>query len=119
MSNIDKDRRNRSGTGYKTTGAGSFGTLNVSSEMTIGGLKGDTGWSGITNIASGDSSVVVSASAVTSGYPIHTGLNLTTVASHKALSTSVSTVVNGVSFVLEVDEAVVDTQEVYYTIIGG
>jgi len=83
----------------------------------LAALLGDSGWSGTTDIASGDSSVVVSASQVTSGASIMTGLAQTPVASHQPLVTSVNSIVDNTSMVLQVNEAVVDSQQVYYVII--
>lgn len=116
---IEKDRRNRSGTGYKTTGAGSFGTIDVSSIATIAKPHGAAAWRGVTTIVSGDSTVVISASAATSGYPILLALGQTSVASHRDLVLSVSSLVDGISFLAEASGAVVDSQEICYTIIGG
>lgn len=116
MSNIDKDRRNRSGTGYKTTGAGSFGTINVSSVFTVAALTGASAFRGVTTIASGDTTVVVSASQINSGYVLATGLGQTTVASHFDLVTSVSSVTAGIMTV-QVQNATVAGQEVWYLII--
>ena len=80
-------------------------------------LRGNDRWSGITNIASGDSSVVVSATQIASGNVIMTGLGITSVATHQTLDTSVNSVVTGTSMVLQVHRATVDTQQVWYTII--
>lgn len=80
-------------------------------------LRGHDRWTGITNIASGDSSVVVSATQISSGNVIMTGLGITSVATHQTLDTSVNSVVTGTSMVLQVHRATVDTQQVWYTII--
>jgi hypothetical protein len=117
MSNIDKDRRNRSGTGYKTTGAGSFGTINVSSLFTATAFGGGATWRGITSIASGDSTVTVSATQISSGYVLATGLGASDVGSHRDLVTSVDSVVDGVSMSVVVQNATVDSQEVWYIVI--
>lgn len=80
-------------------------------------LRGHNRWSGVTAIASGDSSVVVSATQISSGNVIMTGLGITSVATHQTLDTSVNSVVTGTSMVLQVHRATVDTQQVWYTII--
>ena len=80
-------------------------------------MAGRSTWTGIADIASGDSSVVVTATQITSGAAIITGLGMTSVASHQPLVTSVNSVVNNTSMVLQVNNPVVDNQQVYYTII--
>jgi hypothetical protein len=73
---------------------------------------------GVTTIASGDSSVDITSTLATSGQVIKVGLGLTTVASHADLITSVSSISSGASFVLTVNNAVVDTQEVNWIILS-
>lgn len=82
-------------------------------------LRGHARWEGITTIASGDSSVVVSATQIASGNVIMTGLGITSVATHQTLNTSVNSVVTGTSMVLQVHRATVNTQQVWYTIINN
>lgn len=86
-------------------------------KVTFPGIVGQSGWSGITDILSGDAIIVVSASQVKSGAAIHTGLGLTTVTSHRPLITSVDSIVNNTSFIIVVNNAVVDSQQVVFTII--
>ena len=74
-------------------------------------------FTGIANVSSGDASVVVSATQVKSGQSIHTGLGITSVASHRARQTSANSVVSNTSFIIVLDEATVDTQQVVYTIV--
>lgn len=85
----------------------------------LSAVRGHARWEGITNIASGDPSIVVSATQIASGNVIMTGLGITSVVSHEPLVTSVDSLVTGVSMVLKVNEAVVDTQQVWYTIINN
>ena len=118
MSNIDKDRRNRSGTGYKTTGAGSFGTVNVSSLFTMAAMAGASAFRGITSIASGDASVTVSATQISSGRVLATGVGATSVASHRDLVTTVDSVVDGISMSVVVQNAVVSGLEVWYLVVN-
>lgn len=73
---------------------------------------------GVTAIASGDSSVDITSTLAASGQVIQVSLGLTTVASHNDLITSVSSISSGASFVLTVNNAVVDTQEVNWLIIS-
>ena len=80
-------------------------------------LKGKAKWSGTTDIASGDSSVVISATQIVSGAAIMTGLGLTSVASHQPRVCSVNSIVANTSMVLQVDAALVEPQQVWYTII--
>lgn len=82
------------------------------------GIVGRATWAGITNVVSGATSVVVSASAVKSGVAILHNLGVTTVASHRALTLSVNSIVDNTSFCLVTNNATVDTQSVVFTIIG-
>lgn len=95
MSNVDKNRRN----------------------FNAARLSGASRWRGVTTIASGDSSVVVSATQISSGRVHMTGLGITSVASHYDLITSVNSLVTGTSMVLQVDKATVNSQEVWFTIL--
>ena len=87
----------------------------------LGGLGGVPEWRGVTTISSGDTSVTVSRAALTanSGFPIMHGLGATSVASHRDLVTSVDSIVDGTSFEVVVNNAVVDDQEVTYLIVGS
>lgn len=85
--------------------------------LSVPGVVGQTRWSGITNIVSGSSSVVVSASQVKSGAAILTGLGRVTVASLRAVNVSVNSVVDNTSFCIVGDRATTDTLEVCYTVI--
>ena len=77
---------------------------------------------GIATVASGDSSVTVSAANLTcsSGYPILLSLGVTTVASHRHLSPSVNSIVDDTSFEIVLHEATSGGgQEIVFDIIGG
>ena len=80
-------------------------------------LLGASRWCGTTDIASGDSSAVVSATQIESGATIMTGLGITSTATHQNLITSVNSLVTGTSMVLQTQQATVASQQVYYTII--
>ena len=82
------------------------------------GLVGQSRWAGTTDIASGDSNVIITAAQVKSGSVIMHNLGVTTVASHRDLITSSNSVTDNTSFILNVQNAVVDTQQVVYTIIN-
>lgn len=82
------------------------------------GLVGQSRWTGTTNIASGDSNVIITAAQVKSGDIILHNLGVTTVASHRDLITSPNSITDDTSFILNVQNAVIDTQEVVYTIIN-
>lgn len=82
------------------------------------GLVGQSRWVGTTDIASGDSNVIIAASQVKSGDVILHGLGVTTVGSHRDLITSPNSITDNTSFILNVQNAVVDTQQVVYTIIN-
>lgn len=82
------------------------------------GLVGQSRWAGTTDIASGDSNVIISASQVKSGDMILCNLGITSVASHRDLITSPNSITDDTSFILNVHNAVVDTQQVVYTIIN-
>ena len=68
-------------------------------------------------IASGDSSIVVSATQIESGANIMTGLGITSVATHQTLNTSVNSVVTNTSMVLQVHRATIGAQQVWWTVI--
>lgn len=95
MSNVTKKRRN----------------------LNCARLSGASRWRGVTTIASGDSSIVVSATQIASGRVHATGLGITSVASHQDLVTSINSLVTGTSMVLQVQNAVIDSQEVWYIIL--
>jgi len=86
--------------------------------LDVPGLVGRTGWAGTTDIASGDTEVVVTASQVQSGAGLMLGLGITTVASHRDMVVSINSVVDNTSFVVVADKATVDTQPVNYILIG-
>ena len=79
-------------------------------------LLADSRWAGITNIASGDTTVVVSATSVKSGQNIMTGLGITPIGSHTDLVTSPNSVVTNTSMVIQVQNAVVGTQPVWWMV---
>lgn len=81
------------------------------------GILRRPGWSGITNILSGDSSVVVEANQVSSGCNIHVNLGLTTVASHRSLIISTNSIADDSSFIIVTNVAVIDTQQVVFMIL--
>jgi len=83
----------------------------------IHGIKGASKWRGITTITSGTSIIAVTATAAASGYPVLTGLNATSVASHRDIVLSVNSVVVNTSFCIVADKATVNSQEVYYVIV--
>lgn len=85
--------------------------------LQIHGMKALSNFAGVTNIASGDTSVVVNSTLCKSGNVIQTGLGVVSVASHQPLQTSVNSVVEGQSMVLQVNEATVASQQVTYMII--
>ena len=115
---IEKFRRRIAAKGgLQTLAASSIANINVSSQAIIGSAKGNDRWRGITNIASGDALVVVSASMITSGYPILVSLGRATVASHRNLCISVNSVVDGKSCVIVSNLATVASQEVCYIVI--
>ena len=76
-------------------------------------------FSGVTNIVSGSSTVVVSASQIASGAAIMLSLGLTTVASHLDLVLSCNSLVTKTSMVVQSNLATVDSQQICYTIHGG
>ena len=81
-------------------------------------LRGkSTRWTGITNVLSGTSTIVVSATQIKSGAAIMTGLGITSVASHRGLIVSVNSLVANTSMVIQTNIATVDSQQVYYTVI--
>lgn len=87
------------------------------SKGVINALQGTARWRGVTTIASGDSTVVVSATQVKSGVAVPlTSLGQTSVGSHVDLITSVSTIVDNTSFIIDVNLATVAGQEVVYLI---
>lgn len=80
-------------------------------------IKGKSKWTGVTNIVSGASIVVVSANQISSGQANMIGLGVTTVTSHRGRILSVNSVVENTSFVVVSDAAMVDTQQIVYTLI--
>lgn len=68
-SNVEKFRRVTKTPGLIVSQTVSLGTLNTNSSMTIGGgvLTGNASFRGFTSIASGDATVTISASAISSG----------------------------------------------------
>ena len=80
-------------------------------------IHGDPRWSGIVDVASGDTTAVVSATQVKSGQNIMVGLGITSVGSHVDLVCSPNSVVTNTSFVAQVNLAVVGTQQLWWTII--
>lgn len=81
------------------------------------GILGKSRWAGITDIVSGDTSVVVSATAIESGAVIMTGLGITSTATHQNLITSVNSLVTNTSMVLQTQQATVAGQPVWYAVI--
>ena len=109
--------------GYVGTATTSLAALNISSDTTIQkatlttGPVGAARWAGFTSIASGDTSVVVSNANldVKSGFPVVvTGISNT--ASHVDLITSVLSIVDGTSFTIQVQNAVILAFDVAYII---
>ena len=99
----------------------SLATVNVASTLTMQAAvittapDGASRWTGYTTIASGDSSVVVSAADVKSGFAvIATGISNT--ASHIDLNVSVQSVVDNTSFTILVQNAVIVDFDVAYII---
>ncbi len=81
------------------------------------GIKGKSSWVGVTNIVSGASTVIVSASNISSGMGNIVNLGNTSVGSHRDMVLSVQSVSERVSFMIVADKATVDTQQVVYTLI--
>ena len=107
--------------GFMSTRTSSLNTVNVASILTVQNAvittapDGASRWTGFTSIASGDSSVVVSAADVASGFPVIAG-GITTVASHIDLVVSVTSVVDNTSFTIQVQNAVISAFDVAYII---
>lgn len=80
-------------------------------------LQGDARWAGIVNVASGDTTAVVSATQVKSGQNIMVGLGITSIGSHADLICSPNSVVTNTSFVAQVNLAVVIPQQLWWMII--
>ena len=80
-------------------------------------IKGKSKWTGVSNVVSGGTFVVVSANQISSGQANLLGLGVTTVASHRDIGLSVNSIVENTSFMIVTDKATVDTQQVVYTLI--
>jgi hypothetical protein len=86
--------------------------LKVSGETQVKSL-----YQGITAIASGDTTKVVSTTGVNSASRIFLGLMPTVIASHKDLRTSVLSITENTSFTVQVDKATSDSQNVSWWVI--
>ena len=80
-------------------------------------IHGDPRFCGIVDVASGDTTAVVSATQVKSGQNIMVGLGITSVGSHADLVCSPNSVVTNTSFVAQVNLAVVVPQQLWWMII--
>ena len=81
-------------------------------------ITGASAFRGVSNIASGDSVVSVAATAATSGAVFSLNLGQTSVASHRALTLSVNSVVDGTGFVIVANNATVNTQQICWFIVN-
>lgn len=81
------------------------------------GIKGKSAWVGVTNILSGNSTIIVSATNISSGMGNIVNLGNTSVGSHRDMVLSVQSVSERVSFMIVADKATVDTQQVVYTLL--
>jgi hypothetical protein len=116
---IEKIRRRMVGKGgFETSEAGSFATIDVTSEATIASLKGTTAWRGTATIPLSGTSVTVSATTVTAANPPLVGLGNTTNATNRGLSVSVNSIVEETSFMIVTNAATAAAQEVVFVIIG-
>lgn len=112
--NSNRSYRVEVGVGYKTLGAGSFGTISVSSAM-----YGGSNVRGTAVIDTTSSGVVVLTTLVSTTSTINHCIGLTTVASHRLLSTSVGSIVENTSFFVMVSSPVGAALNVDWMVINA
>ena len=94
-----------------------MGTKKEIQKFAPAALLGNGRWCGIADVASGDSGAAVLSTQVKSGDTVLVNLGLTTVASHRDLVCSVNSIVDNTSFMAVVHNAVIQSQQLVYTII--
>lgn len=96
-----------------------MGIEKIRRKLSAPGINKRESWSGITDIVSGASTIVVSASQILSGAAILCTLGLTTVASHRDIVVSVNSLVSNTSMVIVANKATVGSQQICYIVFGN
>ena len=94
-----------------------MGTKKEVQKFAPAAILGNARWTGVADVASGDSGVAITSTQVKSGDSIKVNLGLTTVASHRMRTFSVNSIVDNTSFMAVVDAAMVDSQQLVWEVV--